>query len=349
MRILIYHTAWLGDIVLATPLISAIKELLPECELYFLTTSVASQLLVGDPKLTGVISVDKRGSERGILGIFKKAAELREYKFDIVISLHKSLRTSLTLYFSRIPYRLGFKKSKLGFLYSKLISVDKNAHAAKRNLQILSGLPKNLTLRGDPHSICPPLKLHIPKVASSSPVMENIQASAGSYIVISPGSSWPTKSWPATSYRELASRLNESPVLVDQKAIVIVGAKSDLPAAEIVTKEQDSAIVNLAGKTTIAELLSIISGASLVVCNDSFALHIAAAFKVPTVAIFCATVPEQGFGPWQNPKSVVLGQPGLWCRPCGRHGAAECPTGSRLCITGVTAGQVIDAIKLLLG
>jgi len=80
----------------------------------------------------------------------------------------------------------------------------------------------------------------------------------------------------------------------------------------------------------------------LVICNDSMALHMASAFKVPNVAVFCATSPEFGFGPWENPKSAVVQDDTLACKPCRRHGSNRCPNGTEACMT-IDAQKVIDA------
>jgi heptosyltransferase-2 len=72
------------------------------------------------------------------------------------------------------------------------------------------------------------------------------------------------------------------------------------------------------------------------------ALHMASAFRIPTVAVFCATAPEFGFGPWENPESVVVQDATLPCKPCGRHGSNRCPNGTEACMT-IDANEVINA------
>jgi heptosyltransferase-2 len=106
-------------------------------------------------------------------------------------------------------------------------------------------------------------------------------------------------------------------------------------------------VIDLTGKTDIAETMYIVKNARLIVCNDSMALHMASAFKVPNVAIFCATSPQFGFGPWKN-RAVVVEKKDLTCRPCRRHGGRSCPTGTEACMKDLSPDEVIGAIKSLL-
>ncbi|MCK5540435.1 MAG: hypothetical protein KAI69_05855, partial [Deltaproteobacteria bacterium] len=83
------------------------------------------------------------------------------------------------------------------------------------------------------------------------------------------------------------------------------------------------------------------------ICNDSMALHMASACKIPTVAIFCATIPQFGFGPWQN-RAVIVEKKDLDCRPCARHGSRQCPNQTRACMDDLPATAVIEAIESIL-
>ena len=108
------------------------------------------------------------------------------------------------------------------------------------------------------------------------------------------------------------------------------------------------AVHNFTGKTTLSEMFLFVSQANALCCNDSMALHVGSAFKIPTVVVFCATAPEFGFGPWMNPNAVVVERTNLPCRPCRRHGSKQCPTGTELCIKTVTPLMVISALEKVL-
>jgi heptosyltransferase-2 len=128
--------------------------------------------------------------------------------------------------------------------------------------------------------------------------------------------------------------------------VVLLGAPSERAVSEKVARGID--VINLAGKTDISDAMLLVSNARLVVCNDSMALHMASAFKVPNVAIFCSTSPSFGFGPWQN-NAVVLERDELECKPCGAHGWKRCPTGTEACMRELTPQTVVAAAEKLLG
>ena len=144
------------------------------------------------------------------------------------------------------------------------------------------------------------------------------------YIAIVPGSLWKTKRWKEQNFAELGRSLTTKGFKV-----IFLGAPDEKKLVDDCASLSSS--ISLAGKTSMQDMIYIISKARALVCNDSSSLHISSAFKIPTVAIFCATSPDFGFGPWNNPNAIVLENKTLWCRPCARHGGDFCPTGTEFC------------------
>ncbi|MCK4728814.1 MAG: glycosyltransferase family 9 protein, partial [Desulfobacterales bacterium] len=120
MRILLVQTSFLGDTILSTPVISAIKKIYPDTELWMMTTPLASSLVVRDPLLAGVLTYDKRGKDAGVSGLLRMERRIRAMRFDRVYSLHRSSRTSMLLWLCGIPVRIGFANAKLSFLYHEI-------------------------------------------------------------------------------------------------------------------------------------------------------------------------------------------------------------------------------------
>ena len=106
--------------------------------------------------------------------------------------------------------------------------------------------------------------------------------------------------------------------------------------------------ISLAGKTSLQESFSILSVASGIVCNDSMILHAASALKIPTVAVFCATSPSFGFGPYGE-QGVVVEHEKLACKPCARHGQMACPLYTNSCMEDVAPERVYDKLNELVG
>jgi heptosyltransferase II len=101
----------------------------------------------------------------------------------------------------------------------------------------------------------------------------------------------------------------------------------------------------LAGQTDVATLVAVIDRLDVLVANDSAPMHIACARDVPVVAVFCATTPAFGYGPW-GPRSAVV-EADLACRPCARHGGPRCPRGTDDCRHLVSAASVLAAVRRL--
>lgn len=335
MKVLLVQTSFLGDTILSTPLIAAIKQIYPEAELWMLTTRLSMQLVERDPLLSGVLTFDKNGKEKGLRGLMSKIRELRQHKFDRVYSLHRSYRTALLLYFAGIPERIGFTKAACAFLYTHSVKRYTEVHDVLRNLSLLSTEQSFLASGKKIEQFFPTdLRLY-----GTEPGI--VEEKFGKVLkpplaVLVPGSAWKTKMWHWQGYRETAKHLLERGYNV-----VLLGAASESATCSDVAANLP--VQDLSGKTTLSESISIMKMSSLVVCNDSMSLHMASALKIPNVAVFCATSPAFGFGPWKN-NALVVEKEDLSCKPCRRHGSNVCPTGTEACMRDLPASAIIEAI-----
>jgi heptosyltransferase-2 len=333
MKILLAQTSFLGDVILSTPVISGIKRIYPEAKLWMMTTPLSSSLIIRDPLLTGVLIDDKHEKNSGLKGLLQMKRRIKAMAFDRVYSLHRSCRTSLLFWISRIPVRIGFADAKLSFLYTGTRKRSPEDHDVIRNLSLLS---KDVPIT----SLDSELRLFPPEYNELRNDTCKMLPRPGTYIVLVPGSVWKTKMWHWEGYREVAKYM-----LNIGFKVVLLGAKSDIKLNAKVSKGLK--VINLAGKTDISEAMYIVKYSMLVVCNDSMTLHLASAFKVPNVAIFCATSPKFGFSPWKN-KSIVVEKKDLHCKPCQRHGGKTCPTGTEACMKELPYSEVIHAAEKLL-
>ena len=337
MKILLIPKSYLGDTILATPLIANLARRHPQAEIWVLTTAHAAQLLERDTLLSGVIAYERRTRHSGVTGLWRMAQRLRAMGFERAYTVQRSPRTALLLALARIPVRIGFANAPLARLYTQHKVFAAHRHEVVRNLGLLAGNASKTPLDAD---LDPTLRLVPPTANELDKELRRVVPRAGTYAVLVPGSSWATKMWHWQGYRDVARYLiqRSMPVVLD-------GAPNHLQLTKNVG--QGMPVINLAGRTSVADAMYLIRHAALVVCNDSMALHMASAFKVPCVAIFCATSPANGFGPWQN-RAMVVSQESLTCRPCGRHGGKHCPTGTEACIREVDSEMVIHAIQRLL-
>jgi len=335
-RILVVQTGFIGDVVLSTSVFANLRNRYPSTEIIALTTPLAKGLLEYHPAIAKVLVFDKRGGRSGFRGLLQMAAELRQFKFEAVFSLHKSWRTALLLRLANIPVRYGFKEASGAFLYTRTAPRRELSHEVLRNLAILRCIGLE------------PIAADKTLVVSFSPAAQNearthLQSCQGKRVIgFAPGSVWPTKRWPSASFIELGKQLIE-----EDFDIVLVGGPDDRALGSQIQQALGERCIDLTGKTSLPVSAAVIAELDVLVSNDSAPLHLASAVKTPSVALFCATIPEFGFGPWEN-EHRILGVAGLACRPCGRHGAKTCPTGTRACMLELNPVAVRNAIHSLL-
>jgi heptosyltransferase-2 len=338
-NILVFQTAFLGDVVLSTPLFKNIKTHFKNAKVTALVIPGNSPAFEGNPHIDDIITYDKKAA-RKMKNFFATLKRIKTEKFDLVFSLHRSLRTSLMLYLSNIPHRIGFSDSVFSFLYTRRVKRDMSLHDVKRNLSILTGadiaaseLTDDLLVTYSPDD-----------KASLLSKMKEAGANGKQVVVVSPGSVWATKRYPHTSYSKLISILNKA----GRFDVVLTGSKDDVKIADEIKALTDGHVTDLTGKTTLKELASLLDLASLMITNDSGPMHIAASFNTPIVAIFGATTRDLGFYPY-NKNSVVV-EKDLPCRPCGKHGGNVCPIKTFDCMNLITPDEVYaHALKLLGG
>ncbi len=346
IKILLIPKAFFGDVVLTTACISEIKRNNPDSEISVMVPPSAVPLIERHPDISEVISFDRRKEGKGLVGLRKMAARIRAKRFDKAYSFQKSPRTALLLAWARVPNRTCTVGSKLGFLYHRKVVINEGDHEVLRAAQLVSDLlspqqQKDMKLLSQGGEPLEPgafsLSLPLPsRDTMGERVMEVLRGEIP-YVVFVPGSAWATKRWSPRGYREVCREYIQRGFRV-----ILVGAPNERELCEEIGA--DLPIINLAGQISLPELVRIIADSAGVVCNDSMALHVASSTKVPCVAVFCATSPKFGFGPWRN-NAVVVEKEGLFCKPCRRHGSNRCPVGTNACIEGVTAQRVIEALS----
>jgi len=328
MRVLVFQTAFLGDLILTSPLLKSLKKSLPEAKVDLVVRKGLEEVFRGAPFVDQIIPFDKKG-------VFKFARRLKERNYELVLSPHRSHRTALILFLAGIKERIGYDTAGFSFLYTQRVKyrMGKGVHEIDRLLDLLKPLKGrfNLEIDGEPELPTSP------KEVEEAKEKFNLK---GPYAVIAPGSAWPTKAWVPEGFAEVARFLKG----VGLEA-VLVGSKGDESYCSACQRLFPQ-VVNLCGKTTIRELFAVIKGAEVVVSNDSAPVHAAVSLKTPVVEVYGPTVPDFGFFPYRNGKWVEL--QGLSCRPCGIHGGKRCPEGHFKCMRELPPEKVIEAVKELL-
>jgi heptosyltransferase-2 len=328
------QTSFIGDIVLTTAAISRLKKLAPHIRQHLITTPVGSATLKGHPDLALIEIFEKRG---GTLSPFVKTRSKFKSlpkKSTVLLQPHKSFRStllSLTLGFPVITYN----ETSFSSLAAATVPRVAIFHEADRISLLLEplGFQRHEILGSLP--TLPPAD-HVPQKFMLPRELR--------WVGIAPGSVWPTKRWPAEKFATLAQLLTDRP----EVGVILLGSKEENGANQMIedtcnrTRPAAKAkLRNFSGATSLQDLRAIYPQLSLVISNDSSPVHFASAFRVPTVAIFGATVSAMGFGPLAPLSTTIESQ--LDCRPCSDHGPIKCPLTHFNCMNQLSVNQVLDA------
>jgi heptosyltransferase-2 len=324
---LVIQTAFLGDVVLTTPLLEALARRHGPVDV--VTTPAAAPLLETHPAVRRVIAYDKRRADRGLRGVLRLARELRASAYAIAYLPHRSLRSAVLARLAGIPRRVGFHDGWPS-LYTGSRRRPASGHEIDRLLALADERPH--------HQTTPTLGVAAGDHAAADRVLREAGVAAP-FVALAPGSIWGTKRWPG--YAVLAARL------AGRAAVVALGGPEDAPLGDEIVAAARTAggsAANACGRLALREAAALIGKAAVLVTNDSAPLHLAAAMGTPIVAIFGPTVPAFGFGP-RGPRDVVVERTGLDCRPCSAHGPQTCPLGHHRCMQDIRVEDVVRAIE----
>lgn len=322
MKILIILPNWLGDAVMATPAIELLSAYYPSAKFTFVGSFVSIEALKYHPLCKNAIVDETKKASNRIKATYTLAKELGS--FDMAISFRNQIHSSLLLKFTGTVLCIAKKSWHSMFLLSHTPAIKADKHLSKQYAQ----LAMINTDAWDKNT--PPLKLYIEPKKFDKPMMGiNAGATYGS-----------AKRWYPERFAEVAREFS------NKYDIIIFGGPNEVEMANEIESYLASSGMknykNLAGKTNIKELCSLIGGCSLFVTNDSGPMHVAAAYQVPTVSIFGPTKHTET-SQWMNDKSSIV-RHDMECAPCMRR---ECPLGHHECMKSITADEVIKAVKEL--
>ena len=326
---MIIHTAFIGDIVLSTPLIKKLRDTYPKAEITYLTTPVGASILRNNPHLNHIIEYDKKGEHKGIKGFWAIAKKLKMEAYNLVITPHRYLRSTFLTFLTGAPIRRGYDSAAASFLYNERVHYDKSKHEVEK---LLSFVPKDEGKRYEIEIF--PTELEVEKVDKL------LEKRREKVVVVAPGSKWFTKKWPLEYFNRVIKELEKR----EDTTVVVVGGKEEM----FLNMPLANTTIDLRGKTTLLELAEVIRRADIVLTNDSSPIHIASAFpNVRILALFGPTVEKFGFFPWSK-NSEVFQVEGLECRPCSIHGGDSCPKKHFKCMLDIKPEMVLERIESIL-
>lgn len=312
-RIALVKPSALGDIIHTLPVLAALKELFPAAAISWVVHSAYADLLVGHPDLDRVIRFDRGSWRRGWRSGWQATRgfwrELRQQPFDLVIDLQGLARSGLMTWLTRAPIRVGLEECREGsrLACTHLLATDPAAiHAVDRYWRVVTALgggqlPKRFTLPRQP--------------AVEAWAWQQLAQLPRPLLMVNLGTRWETKRWPVSHFvavvRDLQARDGGTPVLLG-------GPGEELLAAQF-SAELAGPTLNLAGQTTLPQLVSLVAQADLVLSNDSGPMHLAAALGRPVFAPFTCTDPKQHgpYGQMHHTACTTVACAASYLKQCG--------------------------------
>lgn len=305
MKILVVRFSSIGDIVLTTPVVRALKQQLPDVTLHFLTKQQFAGILTHNPSVDRVITIQRSVSE--------VIEQLKAERYDYVIDLHNNLRTlQLKLRLRRPSFTFPKVNVKKWLLVNFKLDVLPRIHVVERYFAAV----KALKVSNDSLSC----EFHIPPDAVVD-VAKAFGLTPQSFVAIAIGAQFFTKRMPFTKLIEVIEQLNAP--------IVLLGGATDRELAEALCLHfQGKEIHAACGEYSLAQSASIVQQASVLLTNDTGMMHIASCYEIQTVSVWGNTVPRLGMYPYfpQNPARFSIHEVAdLACRPCSKIGFQQCP------------------------
>jgi heptosyltransferase-2 len=335
-RILVVGPSWVGDMVMAQSLFIALRQRGPATRIDVLAPPWSGPLLERMPEISATVDLPVAHGELGLPERWRVARRLRG-SYDQAIVLPNSLKSALVPFLARIPLRTGWLgEHRYGLLNDIRRLEEKRLPMTVQRFVALAGPPD----APQPPRIAPPrLAVKVADVLTAMQALGVAKQARRRILALCPGAEFgPAKRWPADRFGALAERR-----LAAGWDVWLFGSDKDRPACAEVNAAAGGKCVDLAGRTSLAQAVDLLSIADAVVTNDSGLMHVAAALARPLVAVYGSSDPA--FTPPLSEKAKVV-RLGLACSPCFRR---ECPYGHTDCLQGIALDRVdaaLDAVMM---
>jgi heptosyltransferase-2 len=327
----------IGDIVLTLPVLDALAERFPEARIDYATKAEFADLVRRHPAVGRVWSLQKGA---GFAGLRRMAREMDGQGYDLMVDLHRNLRSAYLRHAVGAALKRVYGKRVLARLLLKYARINLLRHAPPVADRYFTALA-DFSIGRDGR--LPALHLDDQAARAGDDALAGQGIGAGEeFIALAPGASHPTKRWPPLKFAQAGAELAGA----GMKAVVLGGGGDREAAGEVADElgRRGVAAVDLAGRLSLIESAAVLRRARVLVTNDSGLMHVAAALKVPVVAVFGPTSRELGFYPL-GPRSRVVESLELACRPCTLHGDLVCPRGHFRCMEEIGAERVVEAAR----
>jgi len=338
-KILIIRTDRLGDVLLSTPVIQAVRSSLPSSYIAFMTSPYTKDIVMGNPYLDEIIIYDKNLKHSSHLATILFGLSLREYKFDLVLVLHSTFRTNLIAYLAGAHRRIGYARKAAWFLTDKIPYLKSQGlkHESEYTLDVVRAAGIDFDNKE--------LKPFLPISKGDQDFVDGFCKAQGLIdkdilIGIHPSSSCPSRRWPPQKFAELADRL----IGQANSKIIIFGIGEDLKFAEIVKNNMKHSPF-IVKDFTIPQAAALLKRCRFFISTDTGPAHIASAVGVPCITIFGRKQPGLSPVRWKplGEETTVLHKD-VGCTKCLAHNCKK----QFLCLNAITTDEVFNAAKKFL-
>lgn len=332
-RILIRSTNWIGDAVMNTPAVHAIRSHFPSARISLLAKPWVAPVFAHSPDVDEVILYEEEGRSAPV----RIARKLRRRRFDAAFLLQHAFEAALIAFLAGIPLRLGYSRDGRGFLLTHPVPCPpavRRVHQTAYYLNILTAVGLGAPDQRLRLTVPPAARRRAREILSVRGVKPD-----ETVMGINPSATYgPAKQWFPDRFAALADRFQER----FGCRVLVFGGPSDRQLGRRIVQMARRPVISLAGETTLEEAIALVALCRLFVSNDSGLMHVAAALDVPQVAIFGSTNPVTT-GPFSARSRVVrIPEP---CSPCLEP---ECPEGHLACMEKITVSIVLGAADELL-
>jgi len=337
-RILVIRTDRIGDVLLSTPAIKALRKHFPQSYIAAVVRPYARDIVLGSPYLDEVIIYDKYGAQKNFFSSVKFAWALRKKRFDLALILHPTNRAHLVTFLAGIKKRVGFDR-KMAFLLTDKIEHQKQ-QGRKHELEYTLDIIRFLGIEPGNKDLFMPIRkrseAHIEEFLSKQGAKNTDR-----FVALHPGASCPSKLWPKERFAQVADKLSEEFGV----KMVIVSGPNDLEISRGLLSLLDCPNIDASGQTTISELASLLRRCCLFISNDSGPVHIASALEVPVVAIFGRAQPGLSPRRWgPTGKNDIILHKDVGCKECLAHNCQK----QFACLKAISVDEVLSAARKLL-
>ncbi|MDT3779543.1 lipopolysaccharide heptosyltransferase II [Nitrospira sp. MA-1] len=338
MNILVRVPNWIGDAVMCLPALMDLRNHDPHAKVTVLARPIIGELLAGHPGVDEVIMYVHQGEHKGLLGLWELIQLVKSKQFDRAVLFQNAFEAAFIAWVAGIPSRIGYATDGRGWLLSEPVPKPEQPHL--HDTEYYQEIVKAIT-----HSSgkgCTPQLFLSPEVknACAGQFPEVFLPSGSLVIGINPGSVYGSaKRWMPERFAEVGDRLVErltkeypdSPLV----RCVLIGGKGEEELGQDIARRMQYEPIVLSGRTTIQELMGILTRCSVLVTNDTGPMHVAQALGVPVAAVFGSTDPLTT-SPHGQSRGVVTAS--VRCAPCLLR---ACPIDHR-CMTQVSVKQVLE-------